>query len=180
MARDEFREVSTAHKRRARGQATMGAATAPTRRPTAARTPAPSLPSLPVPIASSARAGTPLPPPPLPLARMPHDTQPAVPAPAYMLVPVPSAPRLPAPDDTGEHRDPLAQLADILDTLSGRPVPPLLLNLKDAAHALGITVRTLYALRERGHIRIVPIGTRKLVPWRELERYVEWLIEQSA
>jgi excisionase family DNA binding protein len=46
----------------------------------------------------------------------------------------------------------------------------LLASRQEAAEALGVSVRTIDALAERGDLRAVWIGARKLFPWAEIQR----------
>jgi excisionase family DNA binding protein len=46
----------------------------------------------------------------------------------------------------------------------------LLASRVEAAEALGVSVRTVDVLAERGELRAVRIGSRKLFPWSELTR----------
>jgi excisionase family DNA binding protein len=46
----------------------------------------------------------------------------------------------------------------------------LLASRLEAAEALGVSVRTVDVLAERGELRAVWIGSRKLFPWVELQR----------
>ena len=49
----------------------------------------------------------------------------------------------------------------------------LLASRHEAAQALGVSVRTIDALAQRGDLRAVWIGTRTLFPWSELRQFVE-------
>ena len=51
--------------------------------------------------------------------------------------------------------------------------PDSLLTLPEAAMALRITTRHLLTLRKQGRIRTVHLGTRVLVPHREIIRIVD-------
>jgi excisionase family DNA binding protein len=46
----------------------------------------------------------------------------------------------------------------------------LLASRQEAAEALGVSVRTIDALAERGELRAISIGARKLFAWAELRR----------
>ena len=46
----------------------------------------------------------------------------------------------------------------------------LLASRQESAEALGVSVRTIDALVERGELRAVRIGSRKLFSWVELRR----------
>jgi excisionase family DNA binding protein len=46
----------------------------------------------------------------------------------------------------------------------------LLASRQEAAEALGVSVRTIDALAERGDLRAIRIGARKLFPWTEIRR----------
>ena len=46
----------------------------------------------------------------------------------------------------------------------------LLASRQEAAEALAVSVRTIDALAERGELRAVWIGARKLFPWSELRK----------
>jgi excisionase family DNA binding protein len=46
----------------------------------------------------------------------------------------------------------------------------LLASRQEAAEALGVSVRTIDTLAERGDLRAIWIGTRKLFPWTEIQR----------
>ena len=64
-------------------------------------------------------------------------------------------------------------------TIRVAPVEPLLYNTTDAAMMLGIGRTNLYMLLRDGSLRSVTIGTRRLVPRRELEAYVARLLEAA-
>jgi len=51
--------------------------------------------------------------------------------------------------------------------------PPLVLNRREAAEALRISVRQLDSLLRRGEIAATRIDSRVVVSWRELLRFVE-------
>lgn len=46
----------------------------------------------------------------------------------------------------------------------------LLASRQEAAEALNVSIRTVDVLAEKGKLRAVWIGTRKLFPWSELRR----------
>ncbi len=46
----------------------------------------------------------------------------------------------------------------------------LLASRQEAAEALNVSIRTVDVLAEKGELRAVWIGTRKLFPWSELRR----------
>lgn len=52
-------------------------------------------------------------------------------------------------------------------------VAPLSYSISDAAHALGISQRSIYNLIERGKLRKVKAGRRSLIPAADLRRIVE-------
>lgn len=54
-----------------------------------------------------------------------------------------------------------------------------LLTLPDAAKRLSITDRTLYAIRKRGEITEVNIGSRVLIPECEIERWIDDKIQEA-
>lgn len=50
---------------------------------------------------------------------------------------------------------------------------PLAVDEREAARLLGISQRTLWGLADAGKVRAVKIGTRKLYPVSELQRYLQ-------
>lgn len=57
-------------------------------------------------------------------------------------------------------------------TTPAKPAP-LLVNEREAARALSLSVRTLYALRKGGHLPFVRVGERVLYRPRDLADFAE-------
>ncbi len=58
-----------------------------------------------------------------------------------------------------------------------QPLPRLVLTMNEAAACIGISVRKLYDLVDRGEIRTIKIGRCVRVSTRELEAFIERLVE---
>ncbi len=58
-------------------------------------------------------------------------------------------------------------------------VRPLLVSVQDAAGLLGIGRTTLYELIRQGDVRPIRIGRCVRIPRRELEEFVERLVDES-
>ncbi|OBA93007.1 hypothetical protein A5666_00150 [Mycolicibacterium fortuitum] len=58
--------------------------------------------------------------------------------------------------------------------------PDSLLSLPEAAAALRITTRHLRTLRKQGRIRTVQLGSRVLVPYREIIRIVDEAVAEPT
>ena len=66
---------------------------------------------------------------------------------------------------------------------STRPAAPaasLLYSVHDACAALGMGRTWLYEQIKSGRIRTVKLGTRTMVPVRELERFVNDVMQEAA
>ncbi|MCR6699708.1 MAG: helix-turn-helix domain-containing protein [Dokdonella sp.] len=57
---------------------------------------------------------------------------------------------------------------------------PLAHTIPSAARMLGIGRTSLYELMQRGELKTIRIGTRRLVPDSELHRYVASLMKEAA
>ena len=62
-----------------------------------------------------------------------------------------------------------------LDSPETKPASPprRLLSVKQVAHELGLSARTVSTLVTKGHIKAVRIGRRVLLPVAEVERFVQ-------
>lgn len=73
--------------------------------------------------------------------------------------------------------DALAAAADALRAAARSPraaaAPPDMLSVDDAARRLGISRTTLYQLADRGGLRTVKVGRRRLVAASDLAAYIE-------
>lgn len=60
---------------------------------------------------------------------------------------------------------------EFVTALSGEPpeLPPLSYRLPEAAHVIGVSVRTLYNLNARGSLPFVKIGARTVIRRTDLE-----------
>jgi len=70
----------------------------------------------------------------------------------------------------------LARTAEALLALAEQPdepaMPPSLLSISQAAAALGVGRRKVYQLMDEGQLRSTRLGTRRLIPAVEIERFV--------
>ena len=57
---------------------------------------------------------------------------------------------------------------------------PLLYSIQSSIQILGIGRSSLYELIAAGEIHAVKIGRRTLIPAKEIERFVESLVEDKA
>jgi excisionase family DNA binding protein len=59
--------------------------------------------------------------------------------------------------------------------------PPMLLNLKQAAHELGVSKSTLFALMRAGEISSVLLGPQiRRIPRTEIEAFIERKLREQA
>jgi excisionase family DNA binding protein len=54
----------------------------------------------------------------------------------------------------------------------GEPIPKLALSVDHAGTALGVSGRTVWTLTQRGELGYLKIGSRRLIPISELNRYI--------
>jgi excisionase family DNA binding protein len=73
---------------------------------------------------------------------------------------------------TLDSREPADATANAPETKPASP-PRRLLSVKQVAHELGLSARTVSTLITKGHIESVRIGRRVLLPVAEVERFVQ-------
>ena len=59
------------------------------------------------------------------------------------------------------------------DTLRVMPVPRLALSLEESGKAVGLCSKTVSKLIADGRLRAVNVGTRRLIPVSELQRWLD-------
>lgn len=66
-----------------------------------------------------------------------------------------------------------------MTTKTKTEVPKLLYSMRDAEHMLGLSARTIYALRQRGELRATRVGGGVKFTLEELQRYIAANVEQT-
>lgn len=63
------------------------------------------------------------------------------------------------------------------DTLRVSPIPRMALSLEESGQAIGLCSKTVAKLINEGRLRAANVGTRRLVPVTEIQR---WLDREAA
>ncbi len=63
------------------------------------------------------------------------------------------------------------------DTLRVSPIPRMALSLEESGKAIGLCSKSVAKLINEGRLRAVHVGTRRLIPLTELQR---WLDREAA
>jgi excisionase family DNA binding protein len=66
------------------------------------------------------------------------------------------------------------------DTLRVSPVPRMALSLEESGQAIGLCSKTVAKLINEGRLRAVSVGTRRLIPVSELQRWLDREAAQSS
>lgn len=66
------------------------------------------------------------------------------------------------------------------DDKNNKPQQRLALSLQETAEALGLSYITIYRLMKRGKLRAVPGVRHKLIPMREIERFLATAGEEEG
>lgn len=56
--------------------------------------------------------------------------------------------------------------------MTAEPLPPMLVDERQAARLLGVSPRTLFNMRRAGKLACVKIGSRKLYTTTELQQFI--------
>lgn len=66
------------------------------------------------------------------------------------------------------------------DTLRVSPIPRMALSLEESGQAIGLCSKTVSKLVTDGRLRAVQVGTRRLIPISEIQRWLDREAAQSS